>query len=222
MEFRSELDTTLSTSTITFPGTWDRRLARWISELFSPPLLAIAGLLLAAFEIQTTSAWLWAGYYILLGIFIPVLYIIWKVRRGEITDFHMRLREQRIKPMTLSLACALTVCLSMWAGEAPMFLKTLAVMGVFQITFLLIISLRWKISGHSTAIACLAVFLLGIYGSLAAPALLAIPLVAWARLRLNRHDLPQTIAGSIAGAFFMAAMLLWISKYCQGINSLCW
>lgn len=221
MEFSSEFDPTLSTSTLSLPYSWDRRLARWISELFSPPLLAIAGLLLAAFEIQTTSAWLWAGYYMLLAIFIPVLYIIWKVRHHEITDFHMSLREQRIKPMTLSLACALTACLSLWAGEAPLVLRVLAVMGVFQIAFLLIVTFRWKISGHSAAIASLAVFLIGIYGSLAAPALLAIPLVAWARLRLNRHDLPQTIAGALVGASFTMVLLFWISLQCHGINSFC-
>ena len=215
MELGSELDTSLSTSDLTFQGSWDRQLARWISDLFSPPLLAIAGLLLAAFEIQSTSTWLWTGYYMLLAIFLPVLYIIWKVRRGEITDFHMRLREQRIKPMAFSLACALTACLSLWAGEAPLVLRILAAMGVFQIAFLLIVTLRWKISGHGAAIASLAVLLLGIFGNLAAPALLAIPLVAWARLRLNRHDLPQTIAGSLAGAFFMAALLFWISRQCQ-------
>jgi hypothetical protein len=210
VEFSSDLDATLSTSNLAFPSSWDRRLALWISNVFSPPLLAIAGLLLAAFEIYTPSAWLWTGYYIILAIFIPVLYIIWKVRRGEITDFHMRLREQRIKPLTLSLACTLAACLSLWVGEAPLVLRILAVVGFFQIAFLLVITLRWKISGHGAAIASFAVFLLGIYGNLAAPALLAIPLVAWARLRLNRHDLPQTIAGSFAGAFFMALLLFWI------------
>jgi len=74
----------------------------------------------------------------------------------------------------------------------------------------LLITMYWKISGHGAAIASLTVFICGLYGSLAAPVLLAIPLVAWARVRLHRHTLAQTVAGSLVGILFALATLQFL------------
>ena len=93
--------------------------------------------------------------------------------------------------------------------------------GVFQAAFLLLVTLRWKISGHSVAVACLTVFLYGLMGNTAAPGLFFIPLVAWARIRLNRHDLAQTIVGSLTGFTFMATLLYIITLRCHGMNMIC-
>jgi membrane-associated phospholipid phosphatase len=147
--------------------------------------------------------------------------VLWKLQRGEITDFHINKREQRIKPLFFTLACSVTAGLSLWAGQAPLALMLFATMGILQVGFLLLITLRWKISGHGTAIASLAVFLVGLFGNMAAPILLAIPLVAWARVRLNRHDLSQTSAGALVGAAFMGALLYLISLSCQGAEIIC-
>ena len=80
--------------------------------------------------------------------------------------------------------------------------------GVLQMALIFFITLKWKISGHSTAVSGFSVFMVALFGQAATPILLTIPLVAWARLRLHRHELMQTVAGTIAGIVFMWGIML--------------
>jgi len=209
-----ESHTELNDSVIYFSSRssldWDERLAHWISDLFSPPLLAVIGILLVLQTTNTAISRWWIIYYLTLTVIVPVMYLIWKLHRKEINDFHMYVREQRIRPMLFTLACAITALLSIWIGGAPKTLLVFGAMGVIQVGFLLLVTLRWKISGHGAAIGSLAVFLWSLYGAAAAPALLAIPLVAWARVRIQRHTIAQTVAGSLAGMCITLAFVLLI------------
>lgn len=189
------------------PLPWDYHTAKWISRISSPPLLVTIGVCLTALKLGTSSAWLWAGFYLLMGVLLPVLYIVRKVQQGEITDFHIKVREQRIRPMILMLVTSLAGWLVMVLGSAPRALTIFAGTGVIQVAFLLLVTMRWKISGHSTAAAGFAVFIFALFGDAVAPVLLIIPIVAWSRVRRNRHELNQTIAGSMAGIVYMLIVL---------------
>jgi hypothetical protein len=63
--------------------------------------------------------WLMAGIALALLIGVPVSYVLWKVRIGEISDFHIPVRSQRLLPMLLTLACTLTALLILRLGQAP-------------------------------------------------------------------------------------------------------
>jgi membrane-associated phospholipid phosphatase len=181
----------------------------------------LLGIFLATWKIGEPSGWLWASFYVGMTILIPVSYILWKVHLGEITDFHIRCREQRIRPMALTLASAVFAWICLWLGDAPSLLVIITGVGIFQITFILLVTLSWKISGHGTAISSLTVMMVALFGSPAAPAILAIPLVAWARVRLRRHTPLQTFAGSISGILFMLVVLYLIYLNCDSLNMLC-
>lgn len=191
---------------------WDERLARGISDVFSPPFIAISGIALTTTVIDAPAAWYWIAYYLILAVLVPITYLIWKVHRGEISDFHIQVREQRIRPLVLTLACSVTALGSLWAGQAPRMLQIFAGMGTLQITILLLVTLNWKISGHAAAMGSFAVFIWSLYGNIATPALLAIPLVAWARIRLHRHTPAQTFAGSLVGIVIMLATLELLAR----------
>ncbi|MEW5871498.1 MAG: hypothetical protein AB1894_19650 [Chloroflexota bacterium] len=221
MQISSEFKDHLSSPAEFIPTNWSEHLAKWVSNILSPPVLALFGIFLAAQAIGSIAAWWWSSYYVLLTVALPCGYIVWKVRRGEISDFHMRVRQERIRPMLLMLACCIAAWSTMLIAHAPTVLLLFATMGILQVAFLLLVTLRWKISGHGTAIGSLAVFLWSIFGPMATPAVIAIPLVAWARLRLNRHDLSQTIVGTLAGIVFMLAVLSWVASVCQGVSLFC-
>jgi membrane-associated phospholipid phosphatase len=189
----------LALPALELPQRKGERLARWVSNLFSPPLLAVFGLCLVASQFDRPSDYLWILYYLCLVIGIPLSYLVWKIRRGEITDFHIRVREQRLKPMLVGLTCGVIGWVSLWIGNAPRILTAIAGMAILQVSLLLLVTTRWKISGHGASIASLAVFTWGLYGSLAVPLLLAVPLVGWARVRLNRHTPAQVLAGMLVG-----------------------
>lgn len=69
------------------------------------------------------------------------------------------------------------------------------------------IRLRWKISGHATALAgtCTA---LSLIDKLFLPLVVFLPLVAWSRLKLKAHTVLQVLAGAAAGAVLPSLVYL--------------
>jgi hypothetical protein len=195
-----------STQAIFLPA-WDEYLARWVSRLGSPPLLAIAGVILSAQSAGTTTAWGWAAFYILVAISLPAVYVLWLVQRGKVTDFDLHRREQRLYPFIVTLISTLAAWLVLYWGQAPAGLVLLTGAGWVQIALLLGITLRWKISAHCASAAGFVVWTWVLFGTAASLLVLIIPLVAWSRLRLQRHDLPQAVAGALLGSTVLAITL---------------
>ena len=185
----------------------DEPIARLLSRLGSPPVIALVGIAVIATVIGNSNGWLWALAYLILAVPLPTLYVLWKVQRGEITDFDIRVREQRIKPYVLILICTAGALLLMIVGRAPGLMIVVAAAGWVQTAILFSVTLWWKISAHCTAMASLAVLALGTIGVAAWPLMLGLPLVAWSRVRLRRHTVMQTIAGSILGLLISTAAL---------------
>lgn len=180
----------------------DRRYksARILSNLLSPPLIALASLVIAAEAEESESALLWILMYIALLLIPPILFIVWLVHRGVVSGFHLNTREERTQPLLVILAYASLVSLLMYIGGAPRLMLIATAAALVQLIFVLIITLRWKISGHCTAAAGLSVLALALYGESLLPLTLIVPVTAWSRIRLGRHTLAQTLAGSFLGA----------------------
>ncbi len=189
-------------------GRWDLRLARWISDLLCPPVVAAVCILVAAAYLATPVAWKWAALFLGLAVVPPTLYVIWLLHRGEVSDFHLCVRHERIKPMLVTVAAALSAWGMLIVGSAPRLLVALATVGIVMAVITLVITLRWKISGHTTAISSLAMLCCILIGPAAAPIALSVPLVAWARVRLHRHTLAQTLAGAALGTLTSLAFYL--------------
>jgi hypothetical protein len=206
MEAHQEFEPKLEPYGLSTPA-WDEHLAWVVSKLCSPPLVAAAGIIISATHTGTSAAWGWAGFYILLAVSAPVGYVLWLVRQGKVTDFDLRQREQRTWPYLITLVSVFLAWLTLHLGGAPQLLMSLALAGWFQVALLFVITLYWKISVHSAAIAGLVVFIYALFGPVTLPLALLIPLVAWSRLRLKRHTLPQTLAGTIMGCGVMALTL---------------
>ncbi|MCW5876563.1 MAG: phosphatase PAP2 family protein [Anaerolineales bacterium] len=147
-------------------------------------------------------------------------YIVYLMRRGQLSDFHMRNRRERIKPMrAIPLFFLLSwLVFQMWG--APFLFKVMALVGALQATAMLLITLRWKISGHSAGAAAFSVFLWGLYGVVAAPVWLILPAVIWARVTLKRHDLAQSLAGALLGGASVLAVFMWATGQCLGTGLL--
>ena len=184
-----------------------QKAAKWVSGLFSPPLMAVVAIFLAAENIKGESAYLWAVLYVVLSILPPTFYIFSLVRSGEVTDFHLNIREQRTKPLTVILINTLAVIFVMIIAGAPKLMLIITFAGLLQALLVLLITLRWKISGHCTAAAGVAVFSIILFGEMFIPALLLVPLIAWSRIRMECHTFAQTVAGSLLGAVTVLSVL---------------
>lgn len=177
--------------------------ARLISNLVSPPVVWAVMIFPIAFREADSQAqaMLWGLTYGVLVCLLPALYIVWMVRRGSITDIHMRLREERLRPFLVSIACTGLAWWTLRLLGAPSVVPLVAVVTLVQLAAMALITLVWQISIHAMSITS-AVVATGILFGLG-PALLVsplVPLVGAARLKLNRHTPAQVLAGTLVGA----------------------
>lgn len=177
------------------------KLARWVSNILSPPILfSIILYILAAYAVDGKSrALLWTTLTLLIAVTPPILYVKWLVRRGKLTDFYMQCREERVRPIIFILVWAMLSLSVLWLVGAPGILCMLIATAIFQMCILGIVTLFWKISFHSASMASAVVVVMSIIGSLALTTLPLVLLVGWSRVHLQRHTMTQVLAGTMAG-----------------------
>jgi membrane-associated phospholipid phosphatase len=191
------------------PNTWDRKLARVVSNAANPTTLAFVISVLTAATLATAMAWMWAGIQILTTIFLPMGYIIWLLKRGRVTDIDVFIRQQRKGPYLVTFFCGAIALLAMWFFMAPPLMIAIVAASMAQTIIMFLINTRWKISAHSAAMASFVVVLLYLIGSAALPAAVGMPLIIWSRVRLKRHTFLQTVGGSLLGFGIFAGILLF-------------
>ena len=188
------------------PRRWDALLAYVISQIACPPVLAAVAMALLASTLSNPRAWRWAGLYVFLAILTPVLYLVWLLHRGRVSDLDVQLREQRMRPLIFTVACGAAAWLALLLGGAPTEMVIIAGGLWLQTTLIFGITLWWKISVHSAAAAGVATLVWSLAGT-SLPLLIGVPIIAWSRVRLRRHTVSQTIAGALLGlAIFIVAV----------------
>jgi membrane-associated phospholipid phosphatase len=197
------------------------RIARWISNILSPPVFGLLFLLLVGMAQPTTADQLWILFYMGVAILLPIGYIFWLLKKKQITDFHIKMRRQRYKPMFVLFLCSIFSWGVMRLGSASIVMQTVAVMGAVLIAFLFLITLRWKISGHAIAVSAFTIFCISVWGVLALPVLLLVPIVIWSRLALKRHSFAQTAVGTVVGGLFVIITQYSIVVNCSGVTLSC-
>lgn len=184
------------------------RLARLVTEVLAPAPMVAALLLLVAWHSAPSAADAvrWGILAALFASFVPFLYIVRGVRRGRLTDHHVRLREQRRLPLLVGIASVLIglTLLALWG--APRDLVALVAAMAVGLSSSLLVTLFWKLSIHTAVVAGAITILVLVFG----PTLLVLaPLVAlvcWARVAVHDHTPAQTVAGVALGATVAAVV----------------
>lgn len=194
-----------------FPGADSRllRLAWWVSQIGSPPILGLTGILLVGAALGFAQFWPLILFYGSLTLLLPLGFILWLLQRGQVSDYNLTRREERFLPMLVSMTTALFGWLYLNQVEAPALLLALAATNLAQSVVYFFITLRWKVSIHSAVAAGLAVLGCAIAGETVWLLVLSVPLIAWSRVVLRRHTLAQTVVGAAIGSLFLAFALLF-------------
>lgn len=190
---------------------WGYTIAHWVSNILNPPLVASFGIFLMASVLGSPEAFLWAGGFVLLAVVVPTLYVVWLLKRGKIDTFHIPNRENREGPYKVIILSNLLAVIFFWLGDAPFLLLGFGVIGMLQSILLYLVNKYWKISGHTTAISGLSVFMVASLGWSMSPVLVMVPLVAWARIRTRSHSFWQTMAGILTGTTFILTTWLLLT-----------
>jgi hypothetical protein len=172
-------------------------LAWLISHLFNPAMVA--------WGVFSALVWLRGGAFVagLAGVIfyslVPGVALLYLYRTGMIADVYLPERSQRARLLPLGVAWYFAGLLVLWLVKAPA--PMLGAGCTFCGMALLVwqIDRFWKISIHATGVGSGLGIVLAAAGWSLWPLSLSLPLVMWARLRLQAHTPAQVWAGAFLG-----------------------
>ncbi|MFB7465511.1 hypothetical protein ACFCZ1_18790 [Streptomyces sp. NPDC056224] len=177
-----------------------QKAARVLSDVLAPANLVVALLLLIGWH--STASWSGLGWGLLAALFcgvVPIGIIALGVRRGALTDQHIRVRRQRVVPMALSLVSVVAGITLLRALGAPGDVCALVVAMLVGLVSSLLVTIGWQISLHMSVAGGAVMILALVFGPSALPVALIAAAVGWSRLVLRAHTAAQLLAGSALG-----------------------
>lgn len=190
---------------------WSERTAAAVSRFLGPHYVAALVLIVLGLR-DPASAWgglLWAAGLCLLSIVVPVAIFRSFLRKGTISDWYISDRRERLRfgPVGASVAAVAAPLALLLVCDGPRLLAAAFSSAFILVVFNLLVTLAWKISHHVAGVAASATLVTAAVGIGAAPVLLLIPLVAWARVKVGAHTPMQAVAGGLAGVAVALAVL---------------
>ncbi|MEF9978206.1 MAG: hypothetical protein RR834_06895, partial [Thermomonas sp.] len=178
-------------------------IARWTSILLHPFVVFAALSLVAAWKLDPSSLPRTA-IGILVAVAIVWAFVLQRRRSGRWGTVDASDRRER--PVLYALVLVVAAGYWLWLGGRA----SATGQGVVAVIAMLCvggIANRWiKLSLHMASLAFAGVALLPLWPLTGIVALLLLPWLAWSRLRMARHTLPEVVGGSALG--LLAAGLL--------------
>ncbi len=175
------------------------RLAELVSAATRLPIIAVPLFLAVGVEAAGVRGLLWAVLCIFLTSGLSLLYLVYLIRSGKVSDPRSIPRVERVGPLRVvaALHAAAFVILSLLGGpadlRAALLSYALATLGFVFITPVSNLSL------HAAGIAGTAVCLTYVFGAWGLAAFVLLPPVLWARIALGRHTLAELALGALVG-----------------------
>lgn len=148
---------------------------------------------------------------IFLCIF-PIVMILYFKQKGKV-DIWVSNQNQRLPFYLIAIIGYILGSIIFYIrGETTLFVLSVAYVGVTSAVA--ISNFSTKVSSHSAGVAGPLLAITLVYGVLALPSFLLLPLVFWSRLKLNAHSFTQLTLGSIIGMIvtFCVYILLYPSS----------
>lgn len=201
------------------------RIAQIFSDLFSPPLVPTYGMAIAMWAtslraLPERSRWLATILIAMITCVLPVTFIVALQKMGRVSDNSISSPKQRPLPMLFTMICYIAAAIFLNKVRAPLWLQLFFYGAALATLVALLITFKWKISAHATAVGGLVGMLMWFavagLADVNAMAILTIGIViagmvCTTRLLLNRHTVGQVLAGSALG--FACTFLLTLFFY---------
>lgn len=181
------------------------RAAFALSAIFSPPLVVCYGV--AAIFPHVEDRMLWALLLVAVFVLPPVAYVLYMVAAGAASNFHLSKQAERFRPLKFMVINTAVGMLVFSRLGSPALVLDIILACLIALLAVYAATLNYKVSAHSASISSLSVIMYVLYGAPGAAAAALIPLVSWARVRLNAHTVYQTVAGVTIGGGVTFAVL---------------
>jgi membrane-associated phospholipid phosphatase len=136
----------------------------------------------------------------------PLGVVVLGVWRCWWTDVHVSIREQRFVPLAVAMASNLAGLGLLLAMHAPRDLIAMVATVLAGLAVGGIITVGWKVSGHTAVAAAAATVLTVAYGPWLIAAFLAVLVIGWSRVALRDHTPAQAAAGLLIGVLAACAV----------------
>lgn len=178
------------------------KIAKWISRIFHPFLVAVLTLTLATYQsgAPVPAVLLWVGISFATVILPVSLYILWMVRKGKYSDAYVSIREQWHSLYYVATLCLVALVVILAVGDPPLVVTACIVSGVLANGVGMLINRFTKISVHSAAMAgCTAVLL--VFAPVVGWVMVFATLITgWARMVLKAHTISQIGLGYLVAS----------------------
>jgi hypothetical protein len=194
-------------------GSSSNRIARIISMILSPPMIALGAVVVFAFYSPIGLGLLTNWQSFLLGlVFVvigPVLPLSFMVARGKMTFDVKNRRDRPLLYLAAIVVYGFGALLAWHYQNQCMAIIAAAYVGVTS--GIALASLFWKVSAHTAGVAGPLTALIWVYGWGAAPFLLLVCVVGWARWQQKLHSALQLVGGAIIAICITGSVywLLW-------------
>lgn len=185
------------------------KAAKLVTDVLAPANLVIALLLVVGWH--STQSFVGVGWGLFAALFcgiVPIAIVQLEVRRGRLTDKHVRIRKQRIVPLTASLCSVVLGIVLLYLFHAPSDVTALVVAMLVGLASTLLVTVWWQISAHNAVAGGTVMILLIVFGLPAVPAASIVLRIGWSRRVLKAHTLAQLLCGTALGAVAAAVFTL--------------
>lgn len=189
-------------------------LARFISFLFNPLnlLLIVPFFLLLRLGETINYALVWT-LYTFLFLLAMAFFIRDRVKKGIFTNMDVSKREQRPLLFKAGFLFAILYLAGLYYLNGPDILIVITVGVIIGIIISSIINTRLKASMHVAAISALIFTTAIVFSGYYLLLLFLIPLVAWSRLKIKRHTLPETVVGGLLGVLLSLCIYALVKTF---------
>ena len=187
------------------------KLAALVSAATRLPLLAVPLFLAVGAQEAGARGLLWGLLCLSLTSGLSLVYLLYLARAGKVSDPRSIPRAERVRPLRVVAALHAGAFLIVTLLGAPAELRAALLSYALATLLFALLTPLTNLSLHAAGVSGAAVCLLFVFGAWGLPALLLIPLVWWARRRLERHTPPELALGALVGggatwlAFYLIA-----------------
>jgi hypothetical protein len=190
-----------------------KSIAEAVSALMNAPLLTLITFIPLVFKYGNRSFFQLLGLTSFFGCLLPLVMIVYMLKKGIISDFYARERMERFIPFLSTIASYTMGTISLILVKAPAPITALMACYLVNGIVLLLITFKWKISIHASGIASPVTALVYLLGTRLLPLFLLFIPVAWARVELKAHDKLQVTMGAIISSLLTWFQMAFYVKY---------
>lgn len=194
------------------------KLADRISTITNPPIITIPLFLIICIVLSFENGAFDLNRFIVLELIslvfasiLPMAIIVFWAKKIN-TDKDISNRQDRFIPLVIGIASYFIGVLVSLALHADNFLTLLLLCYAVNTGVVLLITVKWKISVHTTGLSGPVAALILLLGPIGAIFGVLYPIVIWARVLLKKHTLSQAICGGVQG-FFLTVLEMYLYMY---------